>query len=66
MIALKEELSTEKSEKRPAPLLKLVRIQTCNICEKKFKVKSQFTRFCDSCRIENEEYLYSDWMPLAG
>ena len=30
---------------------------TCNLCDKEFKPKSKFERFCFDCKIENEDYL---------
>jgi len=29
---------------------------SCNLCEKKFRRKNSFQRFCHTCKIENTEY----------
>jgi hypothetical protein len=34
----------------------------CNLCDKEFKPRNKFERFCDECKIENESYLdYEDY-----
>jgi len=32
------------------------RFVECNLCGRSFKVKSRFERFCQECKLENEEY----------
>lgn len=37
-------------------------LRQCNICNEKFQANF-YERFCPSCRHENEELKFSDWLP---
>lgn len=55
--------STLKDFKKIKPSSsKVQRIVQCNLCGKTFKVKSKFERFCNECKMDNEEYqAYNDY-----
>lgn len=36
---------------------KKLKFISCNLCGKNFKTKSNFERFCQECKIENEDYI---------
>lgn len=29
---------------------------TCNLCGKEFKLKNKYERFCEDCKLENQDY----------
>jgi|GEM_PF-3652431 len=38
------------------------KVVQCNLCGKTFKFKSKFERFCNDCKLDNEEYqAYNDF-----
>lgn len=41
----------------------LIRRRACNLCGDEFSTPHKYRVFCDRCRIENELYLYSEWLP---
>ncbi len=56
----------EKSQGGPVAAAVSTKHRSCNICGRKFRAQSKFERFCESCKSGDEEYLYSDWLPMAG
>ena len=36
------------------------RLAVCNLCNANFRRKSIYTRFCNTCRKENEVYRFAD------
>lgn len=39
---------------------------TCNLCGGRYKPKNKYSRFCQTCRYENEIYRMAEWLPDAS
>lgn len=50
-------LKDEKINKKKLLDFKKTKNIHCNLCDKVFKPKSKFERFCHDCKEENEDYL---------
>ncbi len=35
----------------------------CNLCHRAFRAASRFHRFCRSCKLDEDLFRFSDWLP---
>jgi hypothetical protein len=35
----------------------------CNLCNRAFRAASRFHRFCKNCRLDEDLFRFSDWLP---
>jgi hypothetical protein len=38
----------------------------CNLCEQEFRAATLFSRFCETCREQNETFLFAEWLGARG
>lgn len=35
----------------------------CNLCNRAFRAASRFHRFCRTCKLDEDLFRFSDWLP---
>lgn len=38
----------------------------CSLCQKVFRAASKYHRFCRNCKMDEELFRFSDWLPAVG
>lgn len=38
----------------------------CNLCHRLFRAASKYHRFCRTCKLDEDLFRFSDWLPAVG
>jgi Zn finger protein HypA/HybF involved in hydrogenase expression len=52
-------LKAKREALGPSPQRKQIR---CNLCQKTFRRRVRFQRFCEACKSEDELFRFAEWM----
>ncbi len=52
-----------KIDSRKNAAVGYLRQRPCNLCGIEFSTLKPFRVFCNKCRVEDERYLFAEWLP---